>query len=527
MKMQAGTGRRISARLAFGFLLLFVSLPVAAQVGLITPQSLFFNQASSGHQGNYVDAQAGLLYSDNLTLSPGGSGGGIAMIGLAADTQRQNAPTLDYHLDCDINLLRYLNSAYQTQPSGYLDGLGEFKIVPGVFSWTARDTYTQMVLDYLEPPTPDNLESINNFTTGPRLTLRPTLQTTITLDGTYSYVATDSKSPEYVNIDNQRLGGDVRISHTFSSTLNAYLSGNYEDVRFKDTVDNQDFTYLEGMTGVAWGDARTSFNASVGYTVARLEAATPTAVPHLHLDPLLTASALNPALVATDIEPVMLAAATEGGSSASTSNPGGVTWQVSLSRLISPTQRVSLHALSEVTDAANLFRLNLDQPVPSSGQNLLGNGQPFEYREYGATWTFATGRTTITANLVADSSHYTDTPTEDYSTKQASVLVARQLNPSMNWDLGVSYQHNDYQLGVVHSINAITNLRWQLGHKVTLRFVYVHSSQGPNGYSENEIGVIASYSLVGSAALAPVSAGALNGDGGLQPLSPASQPWLH
>jgi hypothetical protein len=291
-------------------------------------------------------------------------------------------------------------------------------------------------------------------------------------------------------------------------------------------VDNQDFTYLEGLTGVAWGDARTSFNASVGYTVARLEAAAPTAVPHLHLDPLLTAPALNPALLATSIDPVELAA-TDSGASASTNNPGGVTWQVSLSRLISPTQRVSLHAISEVTDAANLFRLNLDQPVPSNGQNLLGNGQPFVYKEYGATWTFSTGRTTITANLVADSSNYTDTPTEDYSTKQANVLVARQLNPSMNWDIGVSYEHNDYQLGVVHSINAITNLRWQLGHKVMLRFVYVYSSQGPNGYSENEIGVIASYSLVGSAALGPIGVGALNSDGGLQPLSPASQSWLH
>ena len=81
-----------------------------------------------------------------------------------------NAPRFDYHLDSDIALVKYFNGAYETQPFGYFDGFGEFKIFPGTLSWIGRDTFTQLVIDPFQPATPDNLETINYVTTGPQLT---------------------------------------------------------------------------------------------------------------------------------------------------------------------------------------------------------------------------------------------------------------------------------------------------------------------------------------------------------------------
>ena len=77
-----------------------------------------------------------MIYNDNVALVHDGSGDELAMIGLIGDTKREGAPRFDYHLDSDIALVKYLSSSYDTQPFGYADATGEFKIFPGTLSWT-------------------------------------------------------------------------------------------------------------------------------------------------------------------------------------------------------------------------------------------------------------------------------------------------------------------------------------------------------------------------------------------------------
>jgi hypothetical protein len=181
---------------------------------------------------------------------------------------------------------------------------------------------------------------------------------------------------------------------------------------------------------------------------------------------------------------------------------------------------VSVHALNQVTDAANLFRLNLDQPVPGNSQNQLATGQPFTHREYGASWRYDNGRTSLDINAIDYSDHYQLTPNSNVTAKQANALVGRHLSASLNWDLGLTYEHDTYGFGSTsHTINAITSLRWRVGPRVGLRFLYAHSSQSPNGYQDNQIGVTASYALTTAAKAADSQL--------LQPIAPASQPYLH
>src|SRR5262249_41980898 len=154
-------------------------------VGPLTYQNLFFNQGSNAQTGDYLAVDAGLLYTSNASVSSNGSGDTLAEIGLVGNTAYQG-PRLDYHLDTDIAGVKYLHDTYRLEPTGYLDGTAELKILPGTFSWTGRETYSQLLINPYEPGNPDNLEDINTVTTGPRFTLRPTLQTTATLDGLYS-----------------------------------------------------------------------------------------------------------------------------------------------------------------------------------------------------------------------------------------------------------------------------------------------------------------------------------------------------
>ena len=217
--------------------------PAMAQItGPITTQSLFFTQASlSAHRGNYVEVDAGLIYTDNVFLTQNAQSDGIALLGLVADWAHEG-PRFDFHLASNISLVKYFSGDFQTRPFGYLDADALFKIVPSFFNWRVRNTFNEWQLSTSGAPTPDNLEAINFFQTGPQFTWQPTLRTSIVLDGTYSWVKTSSISPQYVNIDNHRYGGDLTISRAFTSSTSFFVTGSYDDVKFVDTTINNNFT---------------------------------------------------------------------------------------------------------------------------------------------------------------------------------------------------------------------------------------------------------------------------------------------
>ena len=504
MKVTSSARLPLGGGLAVAMVLCLLSLPAAAQVsGPITTQSLFFDQASGAHHGDYLEAQAGFIYTDNVNLEPNGPGDELAMIGLVGETERQGAPRFDYRLNSDLMLVKYFGSQYETQPLGYLDGTADFKIVPGTFVWTARDSFSQVSINPVGPPTPDNLESINYLTTGPQLILKPTLQTTITLDGNYAYVYSSSKSPEYVNINSNRYGGDLRLDHAFSNILTAYIGASYQKVRFQDTTINTDFDYRQANVGFKISTARTVLDATIGYTLAHLDSVPPPAfpIPRIHLYSFLTA-ATTPTETPTPTP--------------TNDSPSGVNWQVDLSRLISPKQRIAIHALRQVTDAANLFRLNLDQPVPGNQPQQLASGQPFTYTEYGATWTYDTGRTRFTVGALDFDNKYSLTPESNHQGKQLNAFMTRQLSQSLIFELGGSFEHDDYSSLEQNTWTLLTDLRWHVGPRISVRFLYAHSTL-TGSYSDNQIGVTASYAL---------TTGAKMPDTLLTPTSAISQPLL-
>jgi hypothetical protein len=78
--------------------------------------------------------------------------------------------------------------------------------------------------------------------------------------------------------------------------------------------------------------------------------------------------------------------------------------------------------------------------------------------------------------------------------------LARQLTPVLNWEVGLDYQRQNYSstTGTLNQISAITSLRWQLGQRLGLRFIYAHASLNPHRFDENQVGITVSYALVGT-----------------------------
>jgi hypothetical protein len=503
MNMRPGAPGSHLFRGASGLLLTLAALPAAAQVAPLTYQSLFFDQASNAHSGNYLAADAGLVYTDNASLGANGSADTLAELGLIGNAA-QVSPLFDYHLDSDIALVKYLHGSYPTEPTGYLDGGAQLKIVPGFFAWIGRETYTQLQIDPFAPVTPDNLENVNYLTTGPRFTLHPTLRTSATLDLLYSYMDSASQSPLYVNITNHRYGADLKIEQAFTSTSSLYLKGKYEKVYFNDQVENHNFTLGEGILGYHLHDGRTDLDLSGGYT--RVDAydllAAAQRVPVSHI--------ADVAELAQSDAVLLQAYATAEPAPPPAETYSAPDWGFTLSRLITPSQRVALTASQQLVDPITLFQLGFDSPVPTIVPEQLAVGEPFTNREYGADWRLQASRTSIDISVLYASQRFQLTPVYNRDLKDVNALLARQLTAVLNWDIGVRFDHEDPNGGrSFNDTQGLTDLRWQIGERLGLRFIYAHTAYG--GISDNQVGVLVSYRLIGAApgvaqpALLPIS----------------------
>lgn len=499
-------GSRLRHRGAFGLWLALAAVPAAAQVGPLSSQTLFYNQASNAHIGNYLAANGGFFYTSNAQSTTGGSSDVLAMLGLSGDIGREGT-RLDYHLDSDLALLKYLKGTFGTQLTGYVDGQATLKIVPGVFAWIARETYTQLLINPYGPTTPDNLANVNYITTGPRFTLRPTLRTTLTLEGLYSYVSSSSQSSQFINIDSHRYGGNLTADRAFSSASSLYIRGSYEKVDFKDTTENNNFSVADATAGFRLHSGRTELNIAGGYSRIQVED------------------------ILTPVDTIL--GTVERPETETFDSP---TWAFHLSRLITPSQRVALFATQQFTDAAAAFRLNFDSSVPTIAPPQLAAGNPYQDRAFGADWRFQAQRTSVDVSLLYSRYRYvvTSANSNDFDSKGVNVLLARQLSPVLNWDIGASYSHNDFAQASTNGQTstkwktALTDLRWRVGERVSMRFLYAFSSQ--NGVHDNQVGVVASYALTGPLPditqpnlLEPVSPESMEPQNpALQPTPPAS-----
>ncbi len=56
-------------------------------------------------------------------------------------------------------------------------------------------------------------------------------------------------------------------------------------------------------------------------------------------------------------------------------------------------------------------------------------------------------------------------------------FFTRQLNSAFIWELGVSYERDKYDNGgTINTTTALTTLRWRVGPRVSVRFIYGYSS---------------------------------------------------
>jgi len=238
-------------------------LPGTSLPGMAVPiQGLTGLTPMPGAYTNY-GVTAGLGESDNVNLSPTHPRAQtLSALNLFFGVIRSGS-RLDLNATGNFSDTDYLEGAYSNQVLGRFDGLADVTLWEHHFKWMVRDDYGDSQINVLESLTPLNLQRVNIFSTGPDLTLEPTLSSFVEMQGIYSR-NTWQDDPFSGNTET----GSLTVGHTFSPAASISLVGQIEQERFDNTSVNLDYQVHEYYAHYSVREARTRLDLQAGVAQA-------------------------------------------------------------------------------------------------------------------------------------------------------------------------------------------------------------------------------------------------------------------
>jgi hypothetical protein len=373
-----------------------------------------------------------------------------ATIGMAsADfSLQEKSRRLNADIAASAQYLRYPSNTYADEVVGIMHGHGTFGFVPNRIEWTVEDNFGQQQLDQAAPLTPENRENINYFSTGPDLTAALGGQTRLVLSGRYSLV--DYQRSDF---DNHRTGASVALLRQLSDSSAASLNVSSENIRYDNSLANQDFRRQQAYARYDAHAGRTNLSVDAGYNrVTGL------------------GTAFNEALV-----------------------------RVRLARVVSASSTVLLSGGQEISDAGNLLRqlqgLNGQDSnrVEFGTESLQQSNDPFTNRYASARWQFARHRTEFDVGLSRFQELHRTNASLNRVRSQADATLRRNLTPVITASLSVNYARATFD-GLdpdYHELTASGAVEWRIGRRLDLRLQYDRFNRNgdvtANDYTENRI----------------------------------------
>jgi len=438
---QGATSIPLLGRVALG-LALSAAVPVLARAQANTDEPVSTTRGTS----TVLDMTLGAMRSDNVRRTADNEvEDTLATVGLVADVSREGT-RLDYSLKSDIAWTEYLDDSYDGLPIGYLDGL--LGIGSERFRWNFQDTFDQAIVDAFRPFTPDNLQSVNYFTTGPQLNLLLTSATRLTLRADYSVVTSNSDSPQFTDLDSTRYSGSLVLTRDISNTSSPYLSADAQHIDYDDPA-NADYNRQAFYLGYRGNGSRTTLNGAIGYV--------------------------------------------EIGGDSETS--GGWAGRFELARRVSPASTISVYASRDISDATNLFRSGPDRRTPIQSSTEIATADVFVTETIGAGWAFQMAHTGFSLGGSASKEEHDADPKLDRTTKGANASFSRLMTPLLSLSLAASYRREDFDTTSFENeiVEASAGLSWRVGHRVTLSLLYdrydQNSTDDTAAFTENRAGL--------------------------------------
>ena len=446
------------------FLLAPIALPVLAfgqQMPMLKPGTFGTGPMSSG----YVDAIAGLTYTDNAQLSQSShSGDGIGSIGL--DTDYTRTGRLSLNLLGDIERVQYIRNSFSGSFYGNFNGSALWGKPTDPLQWMLRDTFGEGTTSPLAAPTPQNLQTVNYLTTGPFINLNFGLTNRFTVYGQYGR-STYQSSP----YDSQTFEGGAELAHELAGSTSISLQAS--DARTE---------YLNRAALINTPGAGSRYNvkqAAVEFQGQYFRTNVSLAAGYNIID--------------------------FGGQT-----HGAPYYSVQLSRNISPSSTVFIGGQSEYSTFGGAMQSPTAQ-LNMQGGGALGIGfitaQSMQQRRATAGWNFTRDRTSLNLSGYYADDLYPQVPNDNHRDTSLNLTVGRQIRPTLSLSLQVYGTYSDYQQqsAKTHQISATLTLTKQFARSTIgfyLRRMQQSGSAGVSSfvaasYHDDQVGVYFTYDLLG------------------------------
>lgn len=349
-------------------------------------------QGAAERQGLDFGLRGGAGYTDNVgRAGDGGVESAFYSLGGTLSYARQAGRVLA-DVRADLDWLDYEKEGIDSRVWGDLNGQVRYVIVPDRFLWVFADDFGQGAIDPFASTSPNNVENINHFRTGPQLTIRLGSAAGATLDARYGNVWYED-SPN----GSDRYNAGLRLFREQSNASRIYLRGSYEDVQFEDDAFLEDYDRVEAALGYEVAGARTTLTAEAGYTeVNRGD------------------SRFDAPLVRLELE-----------------------------RRLGDAFVLKLRGGSEFNDSATNLRA-VAQFDPRGGRvGVVATGDVFETRYGGATLAFRRQRTGLQAGVDYYDEDYLSLDAYDRKRLRVHVGFDRELTRSLSLRLGAHRQESE------------------------------------------------------------------------------------
>ena len=426
---------------------------------------------SSATGTGYVDLLAGLAYTDNGLLSQGHrQSDGVGTAGLDVDYARQG--NLSLNLLGNVERVEYLRGSFAGSFYGHFYGSGVLGKPTDLLQWQLSDRFGEGMTDPLAAPTPLNLQTINDVSTGPIVNLHFGSQDRLSLYGLYSRTSYQ-RSP----YDSQSYLGGAEFSHLLSGASSVSLQGSTERIDYLNRTAAQNAL----ASTVANFDLR---QASVSYQTN---------------------------LVRTRF---LLRAGYNQIDYGSAGRHGAPLYDVQIRREISPDSTVSLTGQQAYSTNGTSMGTADQQYSLQAGGSLapgLAIAEPYLERSGAVGWNFSRARTNLSLIGSIRQSVFTQSvTTKNYNHRDESVIAAigRNLRPTLTLELRGQGDFERYS-----NIDARTqwySVRLTLAKHFRRLAIWAYAERrhqsGSSGvsnflsatYDDNRVGVYFTYDLFGA-----------------------------
>jgi hypothetical protein len=390
---------------------------------------------------------AGVGETDNVTLAPSNKTSQTLAVADFDFNVKEQTRLLDLAATGNLSYLDYLQNAFHNQLLGRVDGTAQFAIIPDRITWTVQDDFGQTAIDPFTPTTPNNVEDVNYFSTGPNLHLR--LGGTAFMDLSARYARVQYETSPF---NSNRLIGDVSFGRRLSAASSVSLNADTERVLFSDTTVATDFDRTNVFAGYQLQGARTELSAQLGGT--RVE---------------------------------------QSGDSTN-----GALATVQLSRKVSAASRITLSAGRELTDAGASF-----SGLQSGASGVVGaapapqTANSFTDTYASAGWQYDRNRTSIGLSGRWDQNMYPDQAALNNNRGGVEFRVIRRLTHSFTAQVIGSIYRSDYPRASINNSGTPTAseegssftdgtvaaiLTWRYGRALEINLRGEHSLRDASGF---------------------------------------------